>query len=453
MAEFSQRISHTPLASLVAFAIAFIHGLAPAFVYDAAQYWGGALALFTGGDPVLAGGLATRGVFTAGVYLPPALLTAVLGGGAAEWAVLTWNALMIAMVCAVLVPRFVQAVRGMEGRPPAAQVWISAVLGSVLLSGFARFPLMDVVSTGLAFAGLYGILVTRRWPLLVLSGLAIAAGANMRPSLLAPIVVAVVVLLFVRAGQVAIAVAGGVLALIPQLALNVLAFGSWSIVPRETAALSAVQAAYAHVALRYDTVAFADQRPQQWYCDPLYASLVVDDGVPRNQFQVVGSALAHLPDSLWFLFRKAAASIHWSLETPYEPPPGSAVDVLTVLVVMTAALGVVILAGSAIRERAERRRLSAILALLGFWFGALAVLVFATPETRFAVPIVLVGLIGVVSVIPARISEITVTPGSALIAACGLLLAAALFLGGAEALSHSLPAGPLTDARACAASR
>ena len=444
-------VPHTLLAGIVAFGIPWLFGTAPAFLYDAAQYWGGAAAISAGEGPIEPGGLTTRGVFTAAVYLVPAFVSAALGPGSAVWTVLAWNSALGAVVAVLLVPRLATLFSSSpSSRPPALRIWSSAILVSFVLSGFAKFPLIDLWSTALALAGVYGIIVGRRWWVLLLSGLSLGIAVNLRPSLIAPVLLSMIVLLFIHPRAVGIGAAAAVLSVIPQLALNVRAWGLWSPVPRETIPLSAVQAAHATYAVRYDTVAFADQRPQQWYCDPAYASRLIDDPVPNNQLGVVASAFQHLPDSLWFLTRKAAANLHWSFATPYENSPGDGSAIMALLVVAVSSFGVVALVLAAIRSRSDRRRLMATLALLGFWFGALGTLVFSTPETRFALPLVMVGLIGVLATVPERFTWSRPSRGSLVALACGLVLMVGLSFAGAEAQTHALPPGPVVDAADCA---
>lgn len=449
-----RRPSNTLVAGIVAFAIQWVHGTAPAFVWDAAQYWGGASALIAGEGALVPGGLTTRGVFTAFIYLPPAFVTGLVGPESEVWTVLTWNALLGAAVSVVLVPRMAGLFSAEQLlRPPASRIWVSAVGGGLLLSGFARFPLVDVWATSLALAGVYGLVVCRRWWWLSVAGISLTVAVNLRPSMIAPVVLAVAVLLLVRAVPIAIAVPAAVFAIAPQVIFNVRNWGLWSPVPHDTIPLSAVQAGPAPYTLRYDTVAFADQAPQQWYCDPHYAKLLADDTRPGTQLEVVLSAFQHLPDSLWFLVRKAAINFQWSFETPYGNPPSQVPDPMAVLVVAVAVSGVLVLILGAFRFGSNRRTRVVIIAMLAFWFGGLATVVFSTPETRFALPMVMVGLIGLVSAVPERLAFRAPTRGELVTVGCGLLFAVALFLAGTEALGHERPPGPLTDAAACASRR
>lgn len=443
-------IPHAFLAGLVAFGIQWVHGRAPAFLYDAAQYWGGAAAMIAGKSPLVPGGLTTRGVFTAFVYLPPAFVTGLSEPKAAVWTVLAWNALLGAVVSVVLIPRIAGLFSSHPLAPPrATQIWVSALLGGFLLSGFARFPLVDVWAAALALAGFYGLVVGRRWWWLSLAGASLTVASNLRPAMIAPVLLAVLVLLLVRARPIVIAAPAAALAASPQVLFNVLEWGLWSPVPHDTIPLSVVQAGPAPYTIRYDTVAFADQAPQQWYCDPHYAALLAHDTKPSNQLEVIASAFRHLPDSLWFLVRKAAAGLQWSLATPYGNPPVEATDPMGFVILIVSVFGLAALILRAVRVRSDRPALVTTLAMLGFWFGALATIVFSTPETRFALPLVLVGLIGTVSAAPQWLDLRAPSRSGLVTTGCALLVAVGLFLAGAEALGYHMPPGPLTDAAAC----
>lgn len=440
---------HTLLAGIFVFILQWVHGPAEGFLYDAVQYWGAPLALLTDGNVSEVGVLGIRGALTSLVYLAPAMVTSVLGPWSAVWTVLAWNALLAAVLLVVLLPGIAEHLVPGRWIP---RVWTSAILGGIVISGFARFPLLDVWSGAIALVGLYALMAGRRWWAIAAGGLALAVAVNLRPSYLVPVAIAALVLLIARPRRTAWAVPGALLGAAPQVVFNLAAFGQLSASPVHTPFLLRVQAAQAAFAVRYDTVAFTDRHPQQWYCDPGYAALLVGDPEPTGPLAVVGSALHHLPQSLWFLSQKASASLHWSFATPYEPGPETGASPMTFIVVAIAAIGIVALIWRVIANWRSREARFNALALLGFWFGALGTLVFSTPETRFALPLILVGLIGLLIVPPAA----PLHPGtrrSAIVAlAAAAALTAALLLIGEAGLDHPLPPGPLPDASACAAS-
>ena len=110
------------LASMVALVV--LRDPAPAFVYDAAQYWSGAQAIVQGTDEYTLGGLSIRGVFTSVVYLPAYALAQALGGSvvAGAWAVMAQNAFFIGFLGAVVIPlllrRVVTILPVTSGSPP-----------------------------------------------------------------------------------------------------------------------------------------------------------------------------------------------------------------------------------------------------------------------------------------------------------------------------------------------
>lgn len=446
-----RRRMHLAFAALTAFVIPWIHGLATSFVYDAAQYWNGAATLVSGGDVITAGALATRGVYTPIVHLLPALAAAPFGPSAAPIVVLIWNSVLVSLAAVLLIPRFSGALAGGDvAAPSVPRIWVSAIIGSAVLSGFARFPLVDLASTLLALAALYGFFVATRWRAAILTGLCAAVSINLRPAIAPAIVLAAVVIVFVRVRPTLLAAVGALVALIPQLIFNVAAWGQWSVVPRETGPLSAVQARWAPFALRYDTVLSAERAPQQWYCDSSYARALSADASAQNQFDVIRSLVQHFPGSLWFLVRKVSINLHWSTGTPYEPTPGAGELVVALGVVALAAFGIAsILCLLPIRTTRDRR--VHVLATVAFWVGAVATLAISTPETRFALPVVAVGVVGVVTLVPE--GEASRNWRRRVIASLivGAALAACVAISGAEGLTHALPPGGLRDAQECAA--
>lgn len=107
-----------PPAALFAATVA--QGPSGGFVYDAARYFNGSLALFTHADAAREGDLDFRGALTPVVYAPAALAEHLVTG-AGRYGVLVQNALLVAVIGAVLLP-------GVAGRRGPAAVWLCAAL-------------------------------------------------------------------------------------------------------------------------------------------------------------------------------------------------------------------------------------------------------------------------------------------------------------------------------------
>jgi hypothetical protein len=449
IARRTRRFPHELTAAVVVFAIQLLHGTAASFVYDAGQYWAASVAIVEGGDAVEAGVLQLRGAISAVVYAPPAFVSQLLGPDSASWCVLVWNALLASALCVWLLPRMADLVT--PGNRPL-RIWISALVGGVVISGFARYPLLDVWAFGLALTSLLLLGSGSRWWTGVLAGFSLIVAANLRPAYLAPLLVAAVVLLLSRPRFVLWGAPGALLGLVPQAVLNLAVFGSFSVAPVQTGYLMTVQSTYATFTTRYDTVLAPDRYPSQFYCDPDYARLLIGDETPNGPLGVLISAAHHLPHSVWFLSQKASASLQWSFSTPYEHPPGPGTSLMAPAIVALSAGGLVALCWTAKKVWRDRTRRFAALAVLGFWSAALATLVLSTPETRFALPIVLIGLIGLLAVVPPDIRAVRPTRSTAVLVVVAVVLACGIFLIGKAGLQHPLGPGHVPDVASCAAS-
>ena len=222
---------------------------APEFMYDAGHYWNGALAVLEGGGVFERGLLSLRGIATSFMYLPAAAAFKLAGGSGASFAVLAENAVLIALVGVLLLPRLVAIWRPVT----PLTVWVSAVLSALVLAGFAPFPLSDLWGAVLLLAAVV-VLHRRGWLPVLLSGIAAGLAFNVRPAaMFAVIGLGVVVLIGRRLSGLWYLVGAG-LALLPQVAINRMhGLPSWPW-PEATSALTELQAGYAAYVIRYDTV-------------------------------------------------------------------------------------------------------------------------------------------------------------------------------------------------------
>lgn len=234
---------------MIVFALQLVHGPVPSFLYDAAQYWGGSLALASGGDAVVAGVLEMRGALSTTIYLVPALASSMLPPLSAPWAVLVWNAALMSVLCVSLLPRISTLLR-----PGAmvSRVWLSAVVVGTLLSGFARYPLLDLWSAAFALLGTYVLLRGTRWWSIVLGALSMAIAINLRPAYLVPLAVAAMIVAVTKPRAILWGSLGLVVGAVPQLVLNAVAFRQFSLNPIATPTLVNVQSRQAAFAIRYD---------------------------------------------------------------------------------------------------------------------------------------------------------------------------------------------------------
>lgn len=360
-----------------------------AFAYDAYGYWTAAQRI-VGTSPVSPEFFwALRGVLAGFVYVPAAMLSKIIGPQTAGFSVLLQNSLVLAGAAAFLVPSFLNPWRELSARSR----WSSAFLVWLAVGGFARYPLIDVYA---AIACLVVVVMLRRGGarLIAAAGLVGGVALNLRPAYLVTIIlIAVVVLLWHRWTGLLFA-AGAAVSLIPQVAFNVIRFATWSISPAGSGGMVGLQAGLASYIVRYDTLLGA-QTPAKFYCSPDMAR-EVGTAPPLSMSQLATFFLDHFPHASPFALEKVAASLHWTLLSPYATPtPG--LDVLFALfVTAVTVVGLANLIRMSIQKRGTLTRhgwfTGALTATLVV--GAVLTLVSSATETRFALPLVLLGLIG-----------------------------------------------------------
>ncbi|MFF5227378.1 hypothetical protein [Dactylosporangium sp. NPDC000521] len=450
-----------PAAALLAATAA--QGPAGGFVYDAAHYFDGSLALFTAADTVRVGDLDFRGALTPLVYAPAALAEHLVTG-AGRYAVLLENALLVALVGGFLLPRI-------AARPAA--VWVCAPLTWLVAARFAPFPLMDLPAVAAFLTAVW--LALRPNPLrsnplrpdapradalrpdplrpdapradalragtawcLGLAGVAAGVTVNLRPAYLLPLAALGGVVVVTRRWPALWFAAGVVAGSLPQVAFNALRGSAPGLTPPGTADLAGFQAGYASYVVRYDTIEPAAGAPQQFYCDPSMAA-AVDGRLAASTGGLVRALLTNLPESALFLAEKVAAALAWSWSTPYSAAATAEHYELTVPVVLIVAAGIVAAC------RTPGARTLAVLAA-----GVCASLMTSATETRFALPLVLLAVAGCALLTGPAGGSGGTRPRPVRFAVVVLVAAAAVSAVAALGVAHPLPPGPATPA-VCAA--
>lgn len=431
-------------ASILAFIIALADGPTNKFLYDADAYWASANALATGGNAFAAGGLNMRGALSTAVYLP-ASTASLLSGVSPFIAVLIQNALLIAVLGAFLLPRIASFLVTIS----AKHVWVSAILCSVLLSGFAPYPLMDLWALALVLLGVILVMSGKSPWLLGAGGLAFAVAINLRPAYLVPVALAGLVWMIFHWRKAHWPAIGAVLGFVPQSITNAVFAGSWKPWPLSMSRISDIQAQYAGYAVRYDTYAYFEGAPaylpggspQQFFCSPVMAE-ALGDIRPKGTGDILAFFAGNLPDSVLFMAQKVAASLNWTPATPYLLVPSSGIGALAVLVALISAAGVLALVWHLVTRQPGSP--AAPLVLLAVWLGSAATLAGSTPEARFALPIVMIGVIGSLSVVSRLPKQLRATPPALYWAGGTALMVVLLLWLGSTGLSHPAPPGDVT---------
>lgn len=428
-----------PLAAgLIAFLLSIARGPTDIFVFDAATYWAGSVALVSGSDWVSVGLLDLRGVMTPFVYALPAAASLILGGTSGTVEVLVFNSTLVALLSSLVIP---SVVRSLGGSHPLALLAASVLAGG-LLGAFTPYPLMDLWASALLLTAL-ALVLKRKVSLDLVSGLLLGVGANIRPAVLPAVALVVFISLLARRGAswgmlVGVGVAPGA-----QAFATWLAFGRPSLTPPATSDLTALQSILASYVIRYDTLTPSEPGapPSITYCSPQMAGIVAEKGYPVTPVDLASLLIGHPLEGINFVLAKIGSALAWSATTPYESFPSSGFQGVSVLVAIVFSAASV-LCVVRLAKRGSTHRFAAAL-ILGVNLGSTAVIALSQPETRFALPMLLssIAAIGASALSPPRPagSRGGVLLGLQVFAVVGITCVLLLF--GEAGLRYPLPAG------------
>ncbi|MEU9830614.1 hypothetical protein AB0D67_03640 [Streptosporangium sp. NPDC048047] len=434
MALFALTVARNPARDFQGDAIRYWRGAQTgwAFLFGDAPATGGAStsALTTDTPVIQHAALGLRGVLAFVVYAPAALADRLAAGSGAA-AVLVENALIIAVLGAVVLPAIARTL-GVRG--PATICWCAAGVW-LLVAPFAPYPLMDVPAAAVFLcAVLLASAGSRRC--LVAAGLCAGIALNLRPAYLVPLAAVVVVIAAVRRLRGLWLLPGVAVALVPQFAVNAVGGFGWFPVPPLSGSLANFQAGLSSYIVRYDTLLAGP--PQQFYCDPHMAHAFLGRAV-TSVADLPFTMLTNLPWSAVFLLEKFSAALAWSPHVPYSVPPADESYSLLLPVAAITVCGTSALIAAALRRGSAGRRPEAALVAAAM-LGACVTLLASAAETRFALPVVLLGIVGSALALASIRRSRTVRPVWAVAVAAGTLV---VVVSATAGLSHPLPPLPV----------
>lgn len=428
------------IAAIVAFAIAVLRAPSSQFLYDAYTYWVGALAVVHFDNFFEAGGLTLRGTMSSVVYAPAAMATDVVGGDFSGHSVLVQNALLIAFIGAVLLPRLA----GLFAPVNRALTLACSIVTAVVLGGFAPYPLMDLWAVALVLLSILLAADNPKWWVLIAAGVSVGFAFNLRPAYLVPVVAVAFVWVILHRQRALWLVVGGAVSLLPQIAVNLYFARRFLPWPVETSRVVEVQSRYASFVVRFDGVAYHNAaNPQLFYCNPEMAGRV-DGNLPTGASELLSLYARNLPESIVLMAQKVASSLIWTPDTPYSDLPSLTLGALAVVVVVLSVVGIAGLLWSTVR-RGHPSSLRASAPLLALWLGSVATLAYSTAEARFALPLLLIGIVGCMVAAAHLADRADVSKSSLVWVATGAVLVVLLLLWvGTVGLSYPAPFGDVT---------
>ncbi|TFD91863.1 hypothetical protein E3T61_07765 [Cryobacterium lactosi] len=381
-----------------------------------------------------------RGTLTGVVYVPAAGLSSILGPQSAQFSILLQNALVLGWFAAFMVPQFVS-----YWKPLTPQLrWTAALLVWIVTVGFAPYALVDLYPVIGFVCALY-LLRSDRLLLILFAGILSGFALNLRPAfLVAAVLVALVSVVWKRWKGVFYAL-GVVIGLLPQLVVNVSLSGVWTLWPPLQSSLVALQAGYASYIVRYDTLLGAAV-PQQFYCSPAMASQLFGTTLPTSTGQLSATFLGNMPNSVIFSLQKIASSLQWPLSTPYSIPAPGLDELFSLTMTAITVIGLLALLRLAITSRGKWTS-----TVWQNWAGlgvvilsAIVTLVGAATESRFALQLVLIGVVGCLTLPMVSVRQAWARGRWWIVAAVILVMVVTFF--GYKGLSHPAAPGDATQA-------
>ena len=443
-ARIRRRAEHRIDPRVQVFAVFVIATLArgtSVFRYDAVWYWTAARSVVGSVAGAPGGYWDLRGVLTSLVYAPAAAFSAVIGPRDGRFAVLLQNAVVLGWLAAFLLPRIVERSHAL----PVRGRWICAVLTWIALAGFAPYPIMDIYAVIACFV-VVSLLQRGGYIALAAAGIAAGVAINLRPAYLVVLAMIAVVALVWRRVPGLLFIAGAILGVAPQLIFNVIRSGKWSFSPPLASTLVSVQTSSAAYLVRYDTIGGA-RVPQQSYCSPQMAR-AIGDHVPTTMRALGSTFLQHVPTASLFSLEKVAASLHWPVSAPFGNPTAGVDAVFAFFVTAVVVVGVGALVVSAVRDHESwtPARWEHAAVLLAVLVGTIVTIAGSAMETRFALPLVFLGIMGCTTLSHGPARELWTSGRRWLVTAAVLVVATSVVAH--IALSNPAPRG-LVDPAVC----
>lgn len=377
-------LSRLLLFSIYIFLLLFQTDPSEKFLYDASRYFAGAEALIEGENWQEKGGLYNRGFLTSFVFIPSVSLSTIFETISAPYAVLLYNAFVIALFATFVIPR-ISTLFSVNSEILKILVGLTFVL---IVKGFVPYPLMDVWALILFSSGLVLLFDSKIRFNSIYGGLLLGLAVNLRPSYLL-LVFSALLFLIPQFKKIVGAFLGSITIAAGQMLFNILSFAEISIFPIAQTSIQKIQTQYSGFVYRYDTVAYTEFPPQRFYCFGGISREFV--GKETGLFENVTVWFLNPFETIQFLALKLLAPFFWSDLTPYEPVFVSE-NLFGFFIFSLTFTGIFSLIFLVAINKSYRNKTSIFLLALIF-FGQITLLL-STPETRFALPVIFYSTFG-----------------------------------------------------------
>jgi len=381
--------------------LTFLQAPSTEFMWGALEYIQGSIALISGGDTYQAAALNFSGAWTPVIFAPAAFIgrffEAIGMADGLAVAVLLQGSISVGLFSVLVLPSIAR-----KWFPDSASTRVTcAILGYVFFRNFAAYPIMDLVTiTLLLFA--VAFVMRENVGLLFVVGLALGICMNLRSSYTLTVILILISVAICHHRRWFVIHLGVFVALLPQFWINWSVNRRLSPFPIDLTKILGADAASGSYIIRYDTVAY---RPWAFgglnFCDPAMMK-VTSTKMPTNSVDLFFLYASHPIESARFLIQKLGAVLLWPVTAPYYESI-SIVNIINgylVLFVTTFGIGFMLFKIAKKRE-SDLRTVSVMIVIFGYF----VVLVLNHSETRYAISLVALGIIGFAGAIDSYYSE------------------------------------------------
>ena len=333
-----------------------------------------------------------RGVLSSVIYLPPSFIGAKflepsVFGTYIYVLVMIQNAALVSWISVYLLPK----IAGLFAPPKHSTVVFTSVLGVYALRSFVPYSLVDIWGVAFLLSGCY-LIYANKIAKLVVAGLVLGIGFNLRPSYLITLVLIFGFVLFYKKTKAVFVVLGFTLAQVPQVVYNWFEYQTLSIIPSGLEKLESLNLALKASSIRYDSIEYSQflAGPIS-FCDKAMHALMVKDSID-SRWDLTKFFLVNPGESIPFYFKKLAAAFWWPVDVPYynHNPIVNSVFGAVILFIFVFGFGYIVRKVFQSSGWIDQQSLMALLVGAGF----LANLFLYHSEARYSLPLVLLGIVG-----------------------------------------------------------
>jgi hypothetical protein len=360
-------------------------------VWDADGYFNSSIAIATGTFD--ANKFIYRGVLTSLVYVIPSFvglrfLEPTVFGTYLYVLVLFQNALIVSLVGSYIIPRLLELFI-----PRSKSALIASSLISVYaFQSFVPYSLIDVFAVALLIPSIY-LMNSQRNIVALIYGLILGVSVNLRPSYLATAIFLVLCAAVIQRHRSLIFYTGLIISQLPQVIFNWLHFQSFSFFALASGKFASSNYNLAAYAIRVDSRTY----PQLGKSEPLLFcdKRMFDLAKQSNLTSTIDMLVMFVKNPIaTFVFevKKISSAVWWPVTVPYYDHNPLVNTVFGAVIALVVVLGTSMLILLVMKSTTKKN----FLGFVAVYFGFFVNIIVYHNEPRYALPVVVVSIVGFV---------------------------------------------------------